>query len=446
MPIAPSSSGTPAPPGLVRLSPWCWASVAAMFVLVLWGDLVRFQDPVGEKLISVMAPGSADFSMPFFGAYAMASGENPYLTRDPRFLDPWHREFDLGDGRTSSQVYLPTHSLIFVPLARVTGGDYRAAGRIWFKINVAILLLLAVVTWRLIVWASDLHALPLSLTASFLAIPATVLPLSLAGVFNLERGQSDALTALLCWGAVASALQDRPALSGFLALSSTLFKGYGVLFALGLGLILNPAPRRRAAVGASAAVILLLLPVAQHLPTAISLMRSRSELLVNIWSNHSFKNLVSNIRADWADAGQIVLTAAALAATAVCCLQARRSFRQEAPAPERALWLTLFTLCALGVVIGYLATSYVYNLMLVLPGTVILALGQKRLCLALGLDRRREWILGTAILLSAACLHTYRFGPRPYSRRFSPAGLGLVGVIAVSGTCALAALRRPARG
>src|SRR5262249_10937236 len=148
-------------------------AVAVTLALVLWANLSRLRDPVGEKVLFFKEPGAADFALPFLASAAMLGGEDPYLTRNPAFLDPWKREYDLGDGRRSAQVYLPTHFLVLAPLVKATGGDYREAGRIWFEVNALVFVLLAVVTWRLTLWASGLDGVPRSLTAALLAIPAT---------------------------------------------------------------------------------------------------------------------------------------------------------------------------------------------------------------------------------------------------------------------------------
>jgi hypothetical protein len=138
------------------VSAWSWAAMGAMLALVVWQNAVRFEDPVGDKLPMFMKPGSADFAVQYLGAYAMLSGEDPYRTTDPRFADPWARGYDLGDGVLAPQVYPPTHFLILAPLVELTGGDYRQAGRIWFKVNLLLLFLLAVVTWRSMLAVGDL--------------------------------------------------------------------------------------------------------------------------------------------------------------------------------------------------------------------------------------------------------------------------------------------------
>jgi hypothetical protein len=85
-----------------------------------------------------------------------------------------------------------------------------------------------------------------------------------------------------------------------------------------------------------------------------------------------------------------------------------------------------------------------YNLVLILPATLLVAFGEGSLARSLRLGRRPRWILGLAIILSIACLHLYKVGPRATAKRFAPAALGLVGMTAIAGTCGALALRRRA--
>jgi glycosyl transferase family 87 len=428
--------------GTGGISAWSWAAIGVVLALVVWQNAVRFEDPVGDKLPMFMKPGSADFAVQFLGAYAMLSGEDPYRTTDPRFADPWARGYDLGDGVLPPQVYPPTHFLILAPLVELTGGDYRQAGRIWFKVNLLLLGLLAVVTWRSMLAASDLDLSERALRPALLAVPAIVLPLSVTGWFVLERGQSDGLTALMCWLAAACAARDRPALAMFLAMGSALLKGYGVLFALGLFFAFDRPRLRRAALGAAASVAVLLLPVARYLPTAFERARDRATISTPAWFNHSFYNLTQTVLPGWETAGQWLLTALALLATLACWIRARRTLRSAASIGERTRWLTLFTLASLAAVIGYLPSSFAYNLILILPGTLILAFGQRRLVESLGLGRWGEWALGATLVAALVCFQLYKVGTQRMAHRFAPAAVGLVVVTAIAGACGAIALRR----
>jgi hypothetical protein len=56
---------------------------------VVWIDLVRHRDPIGEKHFPLLAPGAADFSGIFDGTRVFLAGENPYCYHAPGFVDRW---------------------------------------------------------------------------------------------------------------------------------------------------------------------------------------------------------------------------------------------------------------------------------------------------------------------------------------------------------------------
>src|SRR5205807_10113615 len=109
---------------------------------------------------------------------------------------------------------------------------------------------------------------------------------------ELEGGQRDCLSELLCWGAVPDALRGRAALPMFLATFATLLKGHAAPFALALFHVLEDRKKLRALAGGGAALLLLLLPVARYLPEALANVRVRLEQSPKTaWYNVSFRNL-----------------------------------------------------------------------------------------------------------------------------------------------------------
>src|SRR5689334_4522443 len=101
--------------GGVKIS-WSAAALLLSVAVVLYTDVSRFVDPVGEKYVSVMPPGSADFYVPFNGARALLKGLDPYHHDDRSLFDPWQREEAIG-GVHFRQFYPPSHLLLYVPLA-----------------------------------------------------------------------------------------------------------------------------------------------------------------------------------------------------------------------------------------------------------------------------------------------------------------------------------------
>ncbi len=426
-------------------SSWSWVAICLIAFVVLWTDLRRFQDPVGEKYMTYMRPGAADFIPFFFGACALVSGANPYRNDVAAWRDPWQREA-LVDGVRSGQVYLPTHLLLYTPLVLAAGGDPlqggnpRLAGRYWFDLNLGFLLLLAAVTWRILARV-EAGAHPLSTSSlPLLLFLVFSLALNVGTEQGLERGQSEILTALLCWTAVLLVLKERPGAAMFLAVAAALLKGYGILFAGGLGLLLlDRRYLKRAAWGAAIAIGVLLLPVARYLPDALAMARLRLLGLdpafpfIESWQNHSFRNLALQLApAAWVSVSENLLRIVALGATALAWLNARRALRRDPAAPETALWLSLFSVGSLGTMTGFPSVSYSYNTIQVLPGVLVVALGQDRLLGTLGLAPGLQLPLRAVLLVVSAFLFLYAF------RLTSPVPLDALGLVILLGLVAVA--------
>ena len=332
---------------------WPCAVLCLVAAVVLWTDLRRLQDPVGEKYMTYLQPGAADFVPFYFGACALVAGVNPYRNEVEAWRDPWMREAVV-DGARSAQVYLPTHLLLYTPLVLaaggnpMAGGNPRVAGRYWFDLNLLFLVLLAVVTLGILARAEGEARALTTRSVSLLIVLLLVLALNVGTVLGLERGQSENLTALLCWSAVLLVLNERPGPAMFLAVAAALLKGYGVLFAGGLGLLLlDRRHAARAVGGAAAALGLLLLPVAAYLPDALAMVRMRVLALdpawrfVESWQNHSFRNVALQLVPAWVSVGENVLAPLRAAASARCrsarsANRAESRHRQRGGATERS--------------------------------------------------------------------------------------------------------------
>jgi hypothetical protein len=418
-----------------RLGTAGWLCIALVTGLVLRTDLSRFYPPVGEKFVPVVQPGAIDFLFPFSGARALLLGVNPYRNDRPELADPFHRD-EIIDGVVYRQLYPPTHFLIYLPLALVTDGDPRRASQIWLTCNVWFLATIALLCGWLLrrVLVDEAPAVPWALTPFF----AFALACNPGGLLALERGQSDILSALLCWAAVALVLRERIGSALFFATWAALIKGYAVVFAAGLALFaLDRRTWKAVLFGGSLALLVWLLPVVRYLGDAARVLRYRSNMFGALWLNHSFKNVMHALSPAWEAEGRLALTAMALVATALAFLQARRAWRGRSP--DSALWITLATAASLAVMVGYPSLSYIYNSILFQPGALILGLAQKPLARALSLSPVAERVAGAATLVTLFCLFVGRFS----SNELTIDGFGVVALLAMIVVAAGRALTLP---
>ena len=200
--------------------------------------------------------------------------------------------------------------------------------------------------------------------------------------------------------------------------------------------------------GAAAALGLLLLPVAVYLPDAIAMVRMRVLALdpawrfVESWQNHSFRNVALQLAPTWVSAGENGLRLLAAAATVLSWLNARRALRRDTATPEAALWLSLFAVCALGTMTGFPSVSYSYNTIQVLPGALVVAIGQDRFVRVLGLGSRTRVLARTLLLAASGLLCLYTFDLRS---NLPADALGLVLLFGLAATAGADALRRRRR-
>jgi len=420
------------------LTPTSLAVLLAAGTVVTVTSVERYRDPVGDKYLFLMKPGAADFLQTFAGARALVRGENPYHNALPETADPWGRGIVI-EGTFYKVAYPPSQLLFYVPLAWLVD-DPRTAGRILFWANLGFLLGLALLTRWLLVEATA--PAPDERRLSWFLVPLLyfILTANVGTAFGLERGQSDIIAAVLCWGGVAFFLKEHRFLPALLITSAILMKGYALVLGLGVGLLsLRGREWLRFLAGAMLAAAVLLLPVAQYVDEGIRGLRWRStEFDAPYWNNHGFQNLFHGFSPGLAEPGQVLMTAISLLASAGCWLRARRAFGQDGPAA--ALWLSLFATCALAALVGYSAASYVYNQVLLLPGAFVLLVGGRALAEECALSPAADRVLRVLAVVTAFLLFKYRLG----SESFPVAGVGLVLLILTSGAAALHRRRAPA--
>jgi hypothetical protein len=426
-----------------------WALVALFLVAgtVVYCDVVRLANPVGEKYVYVWPPGQIDFSYPYLGTRALLAGVNPYHNNLREFTHPYFGIGRIG-GLAYKQIYPPGHLLLYVPLAMWKGADWAAAGRIWFHFNLLALVALGAFTWALV-----RRVVEASVTPVLIAVFCLCLAFSPGVQLGLERGQSDIAMALLCWGAVLCCLRNWYGTATFLGLLATSIKGYPILFTAGIGLL---ALRRRtwlhALTGAAVAVAITVVPVARLLADAAPAVLFRSEMFWSDWCNHSFLNAVYHLSRGWAPVGRVVLTGLALGVTLLAWIQARRAFSPSGGRTSRGLWLVVFAIASLGTMIGYSALSVSYNLILVLPGALVLATCQARISAGLALPAWGKHALGLALLGCLFLLFIDRLGTRVLKCGVDPGGdlpgaaFGLVALFLILAPVLGRALVRPIAG
>jgi hypothetical protein len=426
-------------PARPQLGWWAQLTLQLVLALVVWGNLDRLENPTGEKEVPLYGSGQADFSYTYLGARALLKGVNPYHNDDPAFTHPL---FPPSDYAGFKQIYPPANLLLHVPLVLWKGADWPAAGRVWFRLSVLELAGLAVLVWALARRAADG-----AMNTLFIPLFFVCLACNTGTELALERGQSDILVALLAWGSVLCFLRQRYALCTFLSLWSVSIKGYAILLAGGMALLALDQRRWRAVLaGGVAAMLLFVLPVARYTVLAAQAVRSRSDMFWHAWFNHSFSNVMYTFAPALRERGRGVLFGLALATSVATWVEARRALTRRLRR-QGALWMTAFATAALGAVVGYSSLSISYNLILILPGMLILVSAQRRLCLHLAIHRAMHRPLragvGAALAACAVLLFLYRGGGEgpPASGTGAPvAGFGLILLIALLGTFSLRAL------
>ena len=410
-------------PARPKLGWWAAVTLCVVAGTSLYTDLLRFENPTGEKYVTPFAPGQTDFSYPYYGALALIAGVNPYHNNRPDLTNPIIR-IERIEGIDYKQIYPPGHLLTYVPLALWKGFHWQEAGRVWFHLNLVMLVSLAAIAWALARSSTQTSLSPL-----WIPFFCVCLALNPAEEFGLDRGQSDTLISLLCWTAVFCVLRGATGLAMFLAIWGTSIKGYPILFTAGLGLMGLARRRwRRTLAGTLVAAGIFVLPVAQYFRDAARGIRFRSEMFWPYWFNHSFRNIAYRQSHAWADKGRLALSAFAAAVALAACVRAWWSIWRREPAASQAFWLVLFAAAALGTMIGYSALSVSYNLILIFPAILVLVASQERLGIDLGLPAWARHALGAALLGCTFLLFVCRLGSDPPGNEGNvpAAGYGLV--------------------
>jgi hypothetical protein len=417
--------------------PWAWAAIAIASLLVVSTAVTRFRYPIGEKHFSAGSPGGLDFQYPFNGARGLMMGIDPYLHPVPRLADdPW-RDDPVPSGRYH-QFYPPSHLLVYVPLAWLANDSFEDATRFWFDLNLLWLVLISLIAWRLLPQVqggaeSWLEGVSPAVGLLMLFLLST----NQAVALSLDRGQSDVFGAFLCWWAVRGWLRGERASPVFLAVAATLMKGYSALFAAGLGLLGLADPRSRLPViaGGAAAIALLLGPVARLVPQGLAATSLRANMFANGYLNQSYENVAYNLSPDLARPGRVVLVALAIAGTSLAWAALLKASRGPATPALVARWLVLFTTAALATMLGASGLSVPYNLILVLPGALLLILAQDDF--VPGASGLARGLLGLGLCVLAFLLFVFDVG----SPNVCPSGYALLGLPALAGALAWPHLR-----
>jgi hypothetical protein len=425
-----------------QLGWWAVLTLCLIAALVLDGDLSRFQNPDGEKKVPLFPPGQNDFSYAYLGARAILAGVNPYRNNRPEFTHPIWPPGNFGGFK---QLYPPGNLLSHVPLALWKGLDTEGAGRIWFRLSLVELLIMSAIAWGL-----SRTILDLRLTWTWVPFFFICLTLNTGVELALERGQSDVLAASLAWGAIVCFLGRRPAASTFLSIWSTSMKGYPILLALGLGLLaLDRRQWRGLLAGGILGLGIFLFPVRHLMRDAARALEVRRDTFWAVWYNHSFRNFVETLSPGGASSRwRHVVPGFALVVTAATLLQVRRALA-KGPSGRAALWMAAFGSSALGTMVGFSGLSISYNLILVLPGVLVLVACQRQLAHALRLPGWGEQVLGAALLVTSFLLFSYRLrdsGPPISGTGLAASAFGLVAMFLILAVAAGLALTRTPNG
>jgi hypothetical protein len=343
----------------------------ALVGLVLWTDLVRYQDPIGEKHFALLEPGAADFSVIFDGTRVFMDGHNPYYFRDADSQDRWGRADVIG-GRWFRVSYQPSHFLVYLPIALLTTNN-REAGRLIFDVSMALYLLLAVVAWRLTLRVTSPPDHAQRLLVLLLPIFAVLLGTNIGTALSLARCQSDVINAALSWSAVLLFLGGRRFWPMFMLIAAASMKGYPVLLGVGLFLLgLRRGGWRAELAGVLAGLVFWLAPVLPYLHDGfIAALSHANGFFTPHWLNHSFRNLFFHLSPGLADPGRWAMVLLGLLVSAGCWRQAHLALRHE-DARATAVWLPVFATSALMTMVGMSTLSYIYNQILLLPGVLVL--------------------------------------------------------------------------
>ena len=343
-------------------------------LVVLVGHVQQFKVPQNGGYVPRMEPGAADFAWTFSATQALKNGENPYTHTNQEYFDPYGR-FNYVGNKKQHVGYLPTHLLLYLPLAFVT--DYwMEAANYFLLFNLLLIVLLAWVTTRLV------QKLGADQRVSHM-LPMLILSLGLFNgtLFAFERGQSDLVTATLIWGGILLFLSERYAAAGLVLFGAAALKGYGALL---WGVILIASipggAWRRYLVGSSIAFMCCLAPVIYLLPDALELMTNMvgsDAVTVNPLA-YSFRNLSRALDADYIATVALLGASFAVVLVLASVFFGRVKELRLGAQGDLATAVVILTTCAVILPLGASNAAYTYSLVIILPGFVILGLAYEQ--------------------------------------------------------------------
>jgi hypothetical protein len=357
------------------LGRWAWFALWLTAGTVLLTDANRFMPPGGEKFTDYFTvneknySGGVDLLPSFVAAHAWLAGQDPYHFDMPKLPNPWT------SGEKFTYVYPPTHFFVYVPLV-YAGKKFETVARAQFFASVVATVLLALAMLELVN-----RALPLTTEQRATLLPTLVFVLALnpGGQLGFERGQTDTISAALCWWGAALFARRKYGWAMFLATAGGLLKGYGLPFAAGLWLLgLTRRAWRGTLIGSGLAVLFLLAPVARFLPSAWGSFQERSQLFWSSWNNGSIYNLFYVINPHRAPMGYWIVVVFSGCVATLAWWRLRKAL-QQGGAREQSAALVMYTTASLLFILACSKNSIVYDILLVLPGALCLAMLQTRL-------------------------------------------------------------------
>jgi hypothetical protein len=374
---------------------------------VLFSDANRFLPPIVEKYTDIAGKGGADLIPTFNAACALLDGQNPYHSDPQKYPDPY--AYSRGGDQNITYLYTPTHALVYVPFAILSGRSFDVAARMQFFFSLILLGVLGAAVSDLIHQVTPLGP---ELRLGIALISMFVLGLNPGSQLGLERGQSDLLTSALCWGAAALFARGKLASAVFLAMGGGLLKGYGAALFGGLVLLglmsSQRAQRRQVIAGSVAGFAVLLLPVARYLPDAVQALSIRTSMFWPGWVNQSLYSLGHFLLPSAAGFMRyaVVVWSGLVALVAFWRLRSvwlprERHAGQSDQSRRSALHISLFTHAALTLILACSTNSIAYDAVVMLPGALIIVALQGSFSAA---NTKREHVIGAWLAISMFCL------------------------------------------
>jgi hypothetical protein len=346
---------------------------------VLFADTNRFLPPVQEKYTDVAGAGGADLIPTYNAACALVDGQNPYHSDPEKYKDPYW--YSRGAEEQITYLYLPTHALVYVPIALLSGRYFPTAARMQYFFS---LILIAVLGVAIADLTAAIVPIPPELRVGIGLVGMFVLALNPGNQLGMERGQSDLFTSAMCWSAAALYCRGWLRLAMFLAVGGALLKGYGAALLGGLlliGLLSRERGDRRAVlVGFAVGLLILLAPVARYLPDAMAALSIRTRMFWRGWVNQSLYSLAYFALPSAAALMRWLVAIWSALVALVALWRLRAAWVSPGTAADtrraRALYASCFATAALTSVLSCSTNSIAYDGVLVLPGALILAATQ----------------------------------------------------------------------